>query len=238
MSDQKAALPRSAAAEGAVIVLPRSAAKADRELVDRAVSHIRDVLAKTVTRGIDEVGRHLLQNFYDDDPQAYLSASPNKHASLRLLMDRCDSMELPVSRTFLANALRIAAMTKELPRAAVFHRLPPSHRVELLRLKGPENVERLAGRAASDRLSVAKLRALIQKEVERTGTDSGRGRKRSPQVIRAIEACLRALRDEETGRLLVRRSDVDEMTEEQLARAQTALASLEKRVTELRRLMG
>jgi hypothetical protein len=55
-------------------------------------------------------------------------------------------------------------------------------------------------------------------------------------VLRAIEACLRALRDEETGKFLVRRSDVDEMTEEQLARAQTALASLEKRVADLRRL--
>jgi hypothetical protein len=49
---------------------------------------------------------------------------------------------------------------------------------------------------------------------------------------------LRVLRDEETGKLLVRRSDVDEMTEEQLARTQTALASLEKRVADLRRLVG
>jgi hypothetical protein len=49
---------------------------------------------------------------------------------------------------------------------------------------------------------------------------------------------LRALRDEETGKLLVRRSDVDDMTEEQLARAQTALASLEKRVVDLRRLLS
>lgn len=57
-------------------------------------------------------------------------------------------------------------------------------------------------------------------------------------VIQAIEASLRALRDEDTGRLLVRRSDVDTMTEEQIARAQATLASLEKRVAELRRLMG
>jgi len=36
----------------------------------------------------------------------------------------------------------------------------------------------------------------------------------------------------------VRWSDVDDMTDEQLARAQTALASLEKRVVDLRRLLS
>ena len=221
-----------------LVALPRSAEKIDRELVERAVSHIRDVLAKTVTRGTDEVGAYLLQAFYDDDPELYFSASPNKHASLRLLIERCESMDFPVSRTFLANALRLAAVSKELPREATFRRLPSSHRVELLRLKVPENVERLASKALSGKLSVQKLRALIQKEVERTSADADRGRKRTPTVLRAIEACLRAVRDEETGRLLFRRSDIDNMTEEQVARAQTALASLEKRVADLRRLLG
>jgi hypothetical protein len=46
------------------------------------------------------------------------------------------------------------------------------------------------------------------------------------------------LRDEETSESLVRRSDVDDTTDEQLARAQTALDSLEKRVVDLRRLPG
>ena len=228
----------SGSANATLVVLPASAAKVDRELVERAVSHIRDELAKTVTRGMDEVGRYLLQTFYDDDPELYLSASPNKHASLRLLIERCESMDFPVSRTFLANALRMAAVSKGLPRAATFRRLPSSHRIELLRLKAPENVERLASRAISQKLSVQKLRALIQKEVERNSAGSDRGRKRTPKVLRAIEACLRALRDEETGKLLVRRSDVDDMTEEQLALAQTALASLEKRVVDLRRLLS
>jgi hypothetical protein len=228
----------SGSANATLVVLPASAAKVDRELVERAVSHIRDELAKTVTRGMDEVGRYLLQTFYDDDPDLYLSASPNKHASLRLLIERCESMDFPVSRTFLANALRMAAVSKGLPRAATFRRLPSSHRIELLRLKAPENVERLASKAISQKLSVQKLRALIQKEVERSSAAPGRGRKRTPQALRAIEACLRALRDEETGKLLVRRSDVDDMTEEQLALAQTALASLEKRVVDLRRLLS
>jgi hypothetical protein len=241
MSERKNALAKREAGEGmpaTLVVLPRSAEKVDRDLVERSVSHIRDVLAKTVTRGMDDVGRYVLQEFYDGDPELYFSASPNKHASLRLLIERCESMDFPVSRTFLGNALRMAAVTKGLPRAATFNRLPPSHRVELLRVKVPETLERLATKAVDGKLSVQKLRTLIQKEDERSKAASGRGRKRTPEVLKAIETCLRALRDEETGRLLFRRSDLDAMTDEQVTRGQAALATLEKRVAELQRLMG
>lgn len=218
-------------------IVPTSATKADKELVERSVAEIRNILAQTLTRGMDEVGQHLLREFYDDDPALYHSASPNKHASLRLLLDRCESIDLPVSRTFLANALRMAAMTKALPRSASFLRLPPSHRVELLRVKEPERVERLASKVVEAKLSVQKLRKLVQKEDARKDETPTRGRKRTPEVIRSIESCLRALRDEETGRLLFRRSDISQLNEEQLERGQAALATLEKRVAELRRLL-
>jgi hypothetical protein len=241
MTERKNALAQredDQSAAAALLVLPKSAARADRDLVERSIAHIRDVLAKTVTRGMDEVGRYMLREFYDDDPELYLSASPNKHASLRLLIDRCESIDLPVSRTFLGNALRMAVVTKELPRDASFHRLPPSHRVELLRVKAPDQVERLAAKAVEARLSVQKLRALVQKEGERTRSGEVRGRKRRPEALRSIEVCLRALGDETNGRLLFRRSDIDPMTKEQLVRGRAALVILEKRVTELRRLLG
>lgn len=239
MTERKTSLAKRAEGTTAeLVVLPASAEKADRGLVDRAVSHIRDVVAKTLTRGLDDVGRYLLHEFYDDDPALYFSASPSKHASLSLLIERCESMELPVSRTFLANALRVAAVTKEMPRAAAFHRLPPSHRVELLRVREPEKLERLASKAVEGKLTVQKLRILVQKEAERDKSASGRGRKRSPEVLKAIEGCLRVLRNEETGKLLFSRGDVAEMTDEQQTRAGAALKSLEKRVAELRRILG
>jgi len=238
MTDRKTALakrPESTTAE--LVVLPASAEKVDKALVDRAVAHIRDVVSKTVARGLDDVGTYLLREFYEDDPALYLSASPSKHASLSMLVERCESLELPVSRTFLANALRMAAVTKQLPRAATFHKLPPSHRVELLRVRAPERLERLASKVVEGKLSVQKLRTLVQKEQEK-GKDASRGRKRSPEVLKAIEACLRVLRDEGTGKLLFHRSDVTGMTDEQQAKADVALKSLERRVAELRRILG
>jgi hypothetical protein len=213
--------------------LPASAEKFDRALVDRSVAHIRDVLEKTVSRGLDEVGQFLLKEFYGDDPTFYAASSPMKHASLRKLMDRCDSMELPISRTFLVNALRMAVITKGLPKAATFNRLPPSHRVELLRVREPEKLQRLATRAVEGKLSVVKLRSLVQR-----AEPPGRGRRPSPGVLKSIEHCLRLLREEETGKLLFRRSDIAEMTEEQHARADAVLKTLEKRIADLRRILG
>jgi hypothetical protein len=238
MAERKTSLARTSATPNVeVLALPRSAEKADKALVDKAVAHIRDVVGKTVARGLDDVGSYLLREFYDDDPELYRSASPTKHASLSLLIERCESMDLPVSRTFLANALRVAAVQKRLPRGATFRQLPPSHRVELVRVGEPEKIEQLASKAVDGKLSVQKLRTLVQKEQEKTKGPE-RGRKRSPEVLKAIEACLRLLRDEGTGKLLFHRVDVTELTDEQQARANVALTSLEKRVAELRRIIG
>lgn len=216
------------------VVLPRSAEKPDRGLVQDSVEHIREILAKTVTRGMDEVGRYLLKEFYDDSPELYFSLSPTKHASLRMLVERCESLELPVRRTFLANALRMTAITRGLPRDATFHQLPPTHRVELLRVKAPEKIERLASRAVEGKLSAKKLRLLVQQSEKHVGL----GRRRTPGVVRGLRACLKAIRDEETGRLMYRRQDIIDLTDEQRALGKAALETLEKRVAELRRLFG
>jgi hypothetical protein len=220
------------------IAVPESADTVDRELVDRSVSSIRAIIAKTVSRGQDEVGHYLLKEFFNGDPEVYLAAGPTKHASLGKLMDRCESMELPVSKTFLVNALRLAVAAKELPRSATFNQLPPSHRVELLRVKGAEKLEKLAARAVAGKLSVQKLRTLVRKTEIRKPDAPGSGRKPTPGLLKAIEACLRQLRDEETGKLLFRRGDVSELTDEQNGRAQAAFTILEKRIADLGRLLS
>jgi hypothetical protein len=88
------------------------------------------------------------------------------------------------------------------------------------------------------RLSVAKLRALVRKEADRRRSTSNRGRPRTPEVIKAIDSCLRSLRNEETSKLRFSRSDLAKLNEEQHARVGQALELLEKRVAELRRIVG
>jgi hypothetical protein len=241
VSDRKHALATRNAEliEAAVAIeIPESADKLDRELVDRSVAQIREIIAKTVSRGQDEVGRYLLKEFFDDDPAVYVASGPTKHASLTRLLERCESIELPVSKTFLVNALRLAVAAKELPRAATFNQLPPSHRVELLRVKAPEKLEKLAAKAVAGKLSVQKLRVLVQKSELRKLEAPGSGRRATPTVLKAIDVCLRQLRAEDTGKLLFHRGDVSTLTDEQLARAQAAFKILEKRVAELGRILG
>lgn len=238
MSDRKQALAKIVDAEGEAVELPASAEKIDKDLVERSISEVREIVAKTVAKGQDEVGQYLLREFFGGDPEVYYASGPTKHASLRKFMDRCESVDLPVSRTFVLNALRLAAAAKQLPRASTFAQLPPSHRVELLRVKAPEKREKLASRAMESKLSIQKLRILVDKAAVRDRERPGRGRLPSPSMLKAIEGCLRMLRDEETGKLLFKKADVGQMTEEQQARAEAALTVLEKRVTDLRRILG
>jgi hypothetical protein len=242
MSAKSSALAKreQGAAEPSVqaLAIPASAHKLDRRLVDRSVVQIREIVGTTLARGLDEVGAFLLKAFFDDDPEVFFASGPNKHTSLLKLIERCDSIELPVSRTFLINALRVAVTSRALPRASTFNQLPPSHRVELLRVRKHETLERLATRAVEGKLSVQKLRTLVQKTEVRSKDAPGRGRVAAPDVIKAIEGCLRLLRDEESGKLLFRRGDVTDLTEEQWERASAAFKVLDKRVADLRRILG
>ncbi len=216
------------------LVIPASAEHYDRDLVDQAAQEIQAILVRTVNRGVDEIGRCLLRTFFDDDPELYFSISPTKHVSLTKLAERCQSLGLPVRRTFLANALRLAAVAKKMPRSATFHRLPPGHRIELLRLREPERIEKLAARVETHSLNVERTRGLVLKEWERT--KSTRGRKPVPPLIKALEAGARGLRDADTNRLAFSKADVHALTPEQEERARVAFRELEKRLAELRRL--
>lgn len=216
--------------------LPACAEKADQALVDRVALQIRTILKDTVVRGTEEVGQFLLREFFNNDPNLYASASHSKHASLRMLEDRCDTLDLPVRRSFLGNALRVAVLARRLPAESAFHRLPSSHRVELLRVRDLDKLESLAQAAYEKRLSVQKIRAAARKEKDRN--KSNRGRKPIPAIVKLIKASVENLRDDATGRLRFRRAEVDALTEDQLTRAQEMASTLSKRVEELLLLLG
>lgn len=215
--------------------LPDSAIAADEELVAEAVVRIRQLLAKTVQRGLEEVGQFLLDQFYDGSTEAYMSTSAYKHVSLRLLMDRCGTVELPVTKSWLARSIRMAALTRQLPRTSRFLALPASHRVELMKVKSILRIEALAVRTFEEKLTVQRLRELVEDEVERG--KSTRGRKPIPKVLRALRQCVKQVRDELTGKLVLHREDVDELDGRQAQAAREAADYLHKRMEELMKLL-
>ncbi|MGE0790072.1 MAG: hypothetical protein AB7S26_30645 [Sandaracinaceae bacterium] len=217
-----------------VVVLPRGADAPDDDLVEDAVTKIRGILGHTLAKGMEDVGAYLLKTFYDDDPGLYASASPRKHASLRTLMERCGTKDLPVSTTFLSNAIRMAIVSRQLPKGAAFGQLPVSHRVELLRLPTTEQIEDAAQDIIDDDdVTVRSLRDTVTKMLGRGG--SGRGRPRTPPVVRAVNQVAAALRKEESWHLAFQRADIDALDdgkraelEETVERVSTLLGRLQK----------
>ncbi len=214
--------------------LPDCALKEDKRLVDEAAARLKALAFNTMAKGIADMGAYLLDTFYEGDPELYRSAAPRKHASLRLLLERCESVDVPVSRSLLAKALLIAARMREMPRNSIFSTLPPSHQAELVRIRSIDKIEKLAERARSDGMSVIRLRAAVRKAVPK----SNRGRKPTPAVLRVVQMCVRELRDDDTGRLAIRKDQLTELNEEQLAQARELAGILVRRAEELAKLLG
>src|SRR4030067_488422 len=92
----------------------RSSDTVDTRSLDEAVRHINKVLAETVYRGAVEVGEYVFERFFGGDAELVRSKNPRKPASFRLLAARCGTPELPISSTWLYNAVGIA-MTRRPP---------------------------------------------------------------------------------------------------------------------------
>lgn len=229
--------PKKRAVSKAIVAatpLVMSTEEPDERLVDQAVEDLQAILAETVSRGMEQIGTYLLDAFYSGSPDAYLSTTPSKHASLNLLMQRCETLELPIRRTALSNALRVAAFSRSLPKGAQFNKLPPSHRVELVRVGDPERVEAIAARAVDEDLSVAKVRELVREEQPKPKT----GRPRTPPALKMLDACVRQLTNTETRRLALKKSDVKEMDDEDRAEARARLDTLKRRIEAMEKLLG
>ena len=217
--------------------LPASATTPDERLVDKAAKHVREILSRTVAQGLEEVGTYLLDTFYEGKPELYQSLKPSKHASLSLLEERCETLDLPVSRTFLANAIGVAVMTKHLPKSSSFLKLPPSHKTELLGISTPEKAENLAAKVLEGKLTVQKLRELVRKERAKSKKNP-QGRKPTPNVVRVLTSCAKLLRDATTGRLVFRKADFAELTPEQVEEVKELREMISKRMEEVDRLLG
>jgi hypothetical protein len=230
--------PSTTTASAEIIKVPTGAAKQDTALITKAAKDIATIVRNTLTRGVHEVGEYLLKHFYDDDPELYHSTSPTKHASLSALVEQCGEVDLPVSKTFLSNAIRLAVMVRELPDAKSLKLLPPSHQVELLRLeRAPEKLETIAERAVEKKLPVQKLRAEVRKAVAGIEKDP-RGRRPTPPALRAVNKVTKLLGKEGTQNLAFLKADIAEMTDEQLEDLRGAIERANGLLDKLAKLVG
>jgi hypothetical protein len=207
----------------------------DERLVAEAAKHIKKTLEDTVIRGATEVGTYLFEKFFDNDVERVRSHNPQKSASFRKLAEKCGTPELPVSKTWLSNAVGVAVICKGLPAGASYRQLPPSHQSVLLPLREPKRVEVFAERAVNKDLSVRDLRDVVQREVAKT-KDEGRGRPPKPLIVKTLDRSLK-LFTLESGRKSFTKAQVKELSDDDAKHvrdaAQELMESLKKLLAEL-----
>jgi hypothetical protein len=166
----------------------------DRERVDEAAAWIRVKVAATLRHGAEDVGEYVLDSFFSGDPELAKSRNPRKNASFRALADKCGTPELPVSKTWLNNAVGIAVMLRRLPEdGSAFRTLPWSYQETLLPLRDPRRVEMVAEQATKKELSFRELRKVVSTERSREPKLDNRGRPPVPPIIKTLNRSLTLL---------------------------------------------
>jgi len=219
-----------------IVTLPPSAHRLDKEQVERVAQYIvgaQNKVNKAMSRIKEAIGTYLLDEFYQGDPHLFYRSGPSTHKSLEALLTRCESLEISVSRTFLISAMRIAAVTKQIAREHSFRLLPPSHQDALLPIRDPEQLEKLAAKAITKKLSVPRLR----EEVQKARTKGGKGRTPIPPILKAVGGYVRALQDDNGNPPRIFKKDVQELTDVQREKLKSALTFLQKTAADLQRAL-
>lgn len=152
-----------------------------------ALAGVREILDRTVHSAVLEVGNYLLDLYFGGDVKRYRDHNPKKHTSLSKLLVRADAAGC--TRSFLSNAINIAATARALPAKSAFRRLAPSLQVEVLRLRDPKIIETVAVGALKTTTTVRALRKVVAAKAPAARG----GRKPTPSLLLAVNAALRAL---------------------------------------------
>ncbi|MBI4932497.1 MAG: hypothetical protein HY828_01385 [Actinobacteria bacterium] len=210
------------------------AEKEDKGLVEEAAEHITKILAETTYRGATEIGEYVLKHFFNDDAELAQSRDPYKNASYRSLTEKCETQQLPISRTTLYNAVAVVVRQRTLPDAKAYKQLPQSHQVTLLPVKEPAKVETLAEKAMEKKLSVRQLKAEVKKVIAKAREDEPRGRKPLPVIVKTLNGSVKLFTLDGSRRSFTK-TMVEELDEDQ---AKLARKAAEKLITQLQDLLA
>jgi hypothetical protein len=167
--------------------------RTEAEMVDDAVEHISAVLRRTVVKGMIEVGEYVLDRFFSGDTSLLHSRCPKKTVSFRMLAKRCGTAQMPISATWLYNAVCIAARRRALPPNAAYLALSPSHQAALLVVREPAEAERLAHQVIENGLSIRKLQRMLREDGKKALARPGPKRVRCERIVEELQRVLETL---------------------------------------------
>ena len=207
------------------------ASPAELALAEELAPKVRALYQSLVEQGIDAIGQLLFKELFGSNRPRYAEAR-GKHPTLAVLLSWCTALRLPMGRTWLADSLQLAAFAPLIEDlTAAFHRLPPSHRIELMRLGDPKKVEAHALVVLEEGRTIKQLRAEV-------AALRGIVRTKDRRVLGLAAAFLSGSVDKATGKLSLTPEDLAHLTPKTWARAKALARVGMARFQELDALLG
>ncbi|MBI5249607.1 MAG: ankyrin repeat domain-containing protein [Desulfomonile tiedjei] len=165
--------------------------------VSQMVATVKTFLVTYVIMGLEAIGDYLLENVFDGNYKKALSKDPYKGTSLS---DIADHKDMPLSRQRLGECVRVAAETQELKSFGLESDfLTYYHKLEISRVKSPEERLKLAQEANGKALTVREVRDRVRKL---TGKAVSADKRMAQAVIKQLGVFSQMTVDEETREFL------------------------------------
>jgi hypothetical protein len=159
-------------------------------LVDGAVDHINRIYIRKGLEVAIEVGRYVLDTFFDGD-SALVADHGKDQPTFRALADRDDLM---MSHAAIWRAVRIAVQLPALPEQAATL-LPYTHHTLLLPIRDRTTKAELAQAAINDGLTSRDFEARVKEARQAEKTDNRGGRQPLPAFVKTIRKVGRLVAD-------------------------------------------
>jgi len=138
----------------------------DPVLIDKSVEFINNAISKTLYKGNLEIGKYLLEHFYNNDIKLAFSRNPHKPVSFQKLCKRDD---LGVHPSTLSRMVKVASQERYfIDSKTNVEELSYSNRLEFTKLPNSKKKLKLVEKCIKEEMSFRKLSEAISKINEKT----------------------------------------------------------------------
>ena len=147
---------------------PTFIAPEEQKLIDDAVQKINDIKYNTIYNAYSEIGKYILDTFFEGKPALAASRDPKKPDSFNKL---CMRKDLAFSASTLSRMLRVACFENELEAAKINHKnIPFTHKAILIRIDDPkERIEKFR-EISQSQVSSRELEISLKKDIKKPKT--------------------------------------------------------------------
>lgn len=137
----------------------------EKKLIEEAVHKVNNIKYNTILNAYSEIGKYILDTFFEGKPELAASRDPNKLDSFGKL---CKRNDLPFSASTLSRMLRVACFEKELENEHIDHKnIPFTHKAILIRVEDKDERINKFKEISKEQISSRKLEVKLKKEFKK-----------------------------------------------------------------------